>query len=192
MKMENLAEVIKRGDKRVFCGRHTMPTKTTVSFYTENERIELGNFCHFAFQTYLIPGGIHRPDLVTIALIRETLGTECPVDEIISKGPIVFGSDVVVSTRATVLSNVKVGDGAIIGAGSVVTKDVEPYTIVAGNPARPIKKRFSDVHIEQLLKIKWWNWPDNEIRQAADKLYSPDVDGFISYAKKLKERGKVE
>ncbi len=82
-------------------------------------------------------------------------------EELSKKGNIVIGNDVWIGARAVINRGVTIGDGAIIGAGSVVTKDVEPYTIVGGNPARPIRKRFSDEIIEKLLKLRWWDYgPD--------------------------------
>ena len=80
-----------------------------------------------------------------------------------NKGNITIGNDVWIGYEAVILSGVTIGDGAIIGTRSVVTKDVPPYTIVGGAPARVIKKRFSDDVIEKLLKIKWWNWPVEKI-----------------------------
>lgn len=76
-----------------------------------------------------------------------------------------IGNDVWISSGANILRTVTVGDGAVIAAGAVVTKDVEPYTIVAGVPAKPIKKRFDDKTIETLLRIKWWDWPYEVIRE---------------------------
>lgn len=70
-----------------------------------------------------------------------------------------------------------IGDGAVIGAGSIVTKDVGPYEIWAGNPARFIRKRFDDDTIEKLLKSQWWNWDDEKIKEYSDKFQS--IDEFI-------------
>lgn len=80
-----------------------------------------------------------------------------------NKGDIIIGNDVWIGYEAIILSGVTIGDGAIIGARAVVTKDVPPYTIVGGIPAKPIKKRFSDETISLLLKIKWWDWPKERI-----------------------------
>lgn len=77
-------------------------------------------------------------------------------------------NDVWIATNAVILRDVKIGDGAVIGAGAVVTRDVEPYTIVAGVPAKPIRKRFDDEIIAALLEIQWWNWPADVIRQNID------------------------
>lgn len=84
----------------------------------------------------------------------------------------VIGNDVWIGNGAIVLRGVKVGDGAVIGAGAVVTKDVEPYTIVVGAPARPLKKRFTEEIIAELLELQWWNWPVEKIRQKRELLLS--------------------
>ena len=80
-----------------------------------------------------------------------------------NRGDTVVGNDVWIGLEATIMAGVKIGDGAIIGAKSVVTKDVPPYTIVGGNPAKVIKKRFDLETTQQLLKIQWWNWSIEKI-----------------------------
>ncbi|MBD5427147.1 MAG: CatB-related O-acetyltransferase [Treponema sp.] len=82
-----------------------------------------------------------------------------------NKGDIVIGNDVWIGFEAVILGGVTVGDGAIVGARAVVTKDVPPYTIVGGVPAKPIRKRFSDGVIAELQRLQWWNWPEDRIRK---------------------------
>ena len=89
-----------------------------------------------------------------------------------NKGDIVIGNDVWIGYEAIVLSGVTIGDGAIIGTRAVVTKDVPPYTIVGGIPAKPIRKRFSDEVISKLLELQWWNWPENRIKENMDVIQS--------------------
>ena len=89
-----------------------------------------------------------------------------------NKGDIVIGNDVWIGYEAVVLSGVTIGDGAIIGTRAVVTKDVPPYTIVGGIPAKPIRKRFSDEVISKLLELQWWNWPENRIKENIDVIQS--------------------
>lgn len=79
----------------------------------------------------------------------------------------IIGNDVWIGARAIILSGVKIGDGAIIAAGAVVTKDVEPYTIAGGVPAKPIRKRFTDEQIDALINLKWWDKDDMWMREYA-------------------------
>ncbi len=80
-----------------------------------------------------------------------------------TKGDTVIGNDVWIGYNATILAGVKIGDGAIIGTNATVTKDVEPYSIVGGNPAKEIKKRFSEQDIDILLRVQWWHWDIEKI-----------------------------
>lgn len=94
----------------------------------------------------------------------------------------VIGNDVWIGLNCIIKSGITIGDGAIIGAGSIVTKDVEPYTIVAGVPAKKIRKRFSEEQINKLIEIKWWEWEDEKIEKYSDAFN--EVDRFISYLEK--------
>lgn len=93
-----------------------------------------------------------------------------------NKGDIVIGNDVWIGYEAVILSGVHIGDGAIIGTRAVVTKDVQPYTIVGGVPAKEIKKRFDEDTIRKLQQLQWWDWPIEKIQKAL-----PDImDGKIN------------
>ncbi|MDD3466560.1 MAG: CatB-related O-acetyltransferase, partial [Campylobacterales bacterium] len=85
--------------------------------------------------------------------------------------------------NAMIMPGVKIGDGAIIGANSVVTKDIEPYTIVAGNPAKQVKKRFDEHTINTLLDIKWWDWSIEKIEKNIDVITGNDLDALIGLKK---------
>lgn len=93
-----------------------------------------------------------------------------------NRGDIVIGNDVWIGYEAIILSGVTIGDGAIIGARAVVTKDVPPYTIVGGVPAKPIRKRFSEDAVSALLKIQWWNWPPERIREHIADIQTGRID----------------
>ena len=93
-----------------------------------------------------------------------------------NKGDIVIGNDVWIGFEAVILSGVTIGDGAIIGTRAVVTKDVPPYTIVGGVPAKPIRKRFSDGVISELLKVQWWNWSENRIKKNIAAIQSGRIE----------------
>lgn len=92
-----------------------------------------------------------------------------------NKGDIVIGNDVWIGYEAVVMQGVTIGDGAIIGARAVVTKDVPPYSIVGGVPAKPIRKRFSDEVISRLLEIKWWEWLDEKIKENISAIQSGNI-----------------
>lgn len=92
-----------------------------------------------------------------------------------NKGDIVIGNDVWIGYEAVILAGVTIGDGAIIGTRAVVTKDVEPYTIVGGVPAKPIRKRFSDEMIAVLQEIKWWDWPEHKIKENLQVIQNGDI-----------------
>lgn len=96
-----------------------------------------------------------------------------------NKGNIVIGNDVWIGYEAVILSGVTIGDGAIIGAHAVVTKDVPPYTIVGGIPAQTIRKRFSQDTIDTLLKIKWWDWSKERITQHISEIQSGNIEHLI-------------
>ncbi len=97
-----------------------------------------------------------------------------------SKGNVVIGNDVWIGLGALILSGIEIGDGAVIAAHSVVAKNVEPYSIVGGNPAQHIRYRFSDVQVRKLEAIAWWNWPLDKIEKAWPLLLSDDIDAFIT------------
>ena len=112
---------------------------------------------------------------------------ETPViqDYGISKGDVVIGNDVWICANAIILSGVTIGDGAVIANGAIVTRDVEPYSVVAGNPAKHIKYRFNPDIIAELLQIKWWNWPENLLREQVHLLLNSDIKNFILRAKTI-------
>lgn len=95
------------------------------------------------------------------------------------KGDIIIGSDVWIGYEAVIMSGVTIGDGAIIGARSVVTKDIPPYTIVGGVPARQIRRRFSDEIIAALLDLKWWDWPTEKIARKIEAIKNGDMKALV-------------
>lgn len=103
-----------------------------------------------------------------------------------SKGDTVIGNDVWIGNGVTIMQGVKIGDGTIIGTNSLVTKDVEPYTIVGGNPAREIRKRFDDETIQFLLALKWWDWDAPKITDNLEFL----TNGKIDELKRIYEENK--
>ena len=100
-----------------------------------------------------------------------------------SKGDIVIGNDVWTGYGVTVLSGVSIGDGCVIGAQTVVTHSVEPYSIVVGNPGRVIRKRFSEENISKMLEMKWWDWDYGDIYRARNLIQSEKIDELYKYYK---------
>ena len=92
------------------------------------------------------------------------------------KGDIIIGNDVWIGYEAVILSGVTIGDGAVIGCRAVVTKDIPPYTIVGGVPAKPIRKRFDEETIKELQKIKWWDWPEEKIAGKIPAIQAGDLE----------------
>jgi carbonic anhydrase/acetyltransferase-like protein (isoleucine patch superfamily) len=98
----------------------------------------------------------------------------------LTKGDIVIGSDVWIGTEVMIFSGVTIGHGSVIVSRAVVTRDVPPYAIVAGAPAKVLKYRFEPQIVEQLLQIRWWEWSDDGIRRALPILSSANIEGFVS------------
>lgn len=131
------------------------------------EGVEIGSFCSIAHHVSM-QEQFHNPQRTTTYFIeRNLLGQSEPPEAQISKGPIRVGHDVWIGAGAQVLSGVTIGDGAIVAAGAIVTRDVAPYAIVGGNPARLIRYRFGPDRIAQLLDIKWWHWSEDRLRVEA-------------------------
>jgi chloramphenicol O-acetyltransferase type B len=95
------------------------------------------------------------------------------------------GNDVWIGSEAMIMPGINIGDGAVIGSRALVTKDVEPYSIIGGNPAKLIKKRFSDHHIERLLEMKWWDWDERILADAVAILCSNNIDLLYEFYKKI-------
>lgn len=144
-----------------------------------NNTLKVGKFCSIASNITIFLGVEHQTRWVTtypfVQFPELIKGKE--VNK--SKGSVIIGNDVWIADDALILSGVTIGDGAVIAAKSVVTKDVQPYEIVGGNPAKHISFRFSEDQIEQLLKIKWWNWNIEKIKLELDLILSNNIDNFI-------------
>lgn len=143
-----------------------------------NVSVTVGRFCSISYSIRIFSGehpNITNPKSVTTFPFYELHGL--PFTKCCGYDPITIGNDVWIGEFVSIKYGVTVGDGAVIGACSVVTKNVKPYEIVAGIPARHIRFRFNPEQIDRLLKIKWWDWPIEQIR--ANISYFEDIDGFI-------------
>jgi acetyltransferase-like isoleucine patch superfamily enzyme len=152
-----------------------------VQTWSEGATLKIGKFCSIAPKVTIMLVNDHKTDCVTTypfdALFNYLDGGEF-AGQAYTKGDVILGNDVWIGWNALILSGVRIGNGVIIAAHAVVTKDVEPYTVVAGNPARYIKHRYSIDHIEALQRIAWWDWPLSKIKDAWP-LMSSDIEAFI-------------
>jgi len=150
--------------------------------------LTIGNFCSIARNVKIYLGGYHHPEWVStypFGHIHQNVfttydGTGHPT----TKGDVVIGNDVWIADDITIMSGVTIGDGAIIANKSHVVKNVAPYSIVGGNPAKHIRYRFTEEQIKKLLEIKWWYWDDAKINKFAALLCNPNIDNFIKEASK--------
>lgn len=145
-----------------------------------NVNLTIGNFCSIASNLTIYYGhGFHDSKAIsTYPFGYVTFGKE-KFNFGKTNGDIVIGNDVWIGDNVTIMSGVKVGDGSILGTNSHIIKDVEPYSIVGGNPAKLIKYRFSDETISKLLKIQWWNWDDDRISEFQKQLNGYNIEEFI-------------
>lgn len=143
--------------------------------------LKIGKFCSIADRVVIFLGGEHRVDWISTYPFNGVFKRACGKikGHPFAKGDVIIGNDVWIGRSASILSGVSVGDGAVIGAHSLVTKDVDPYTIVGGNPAKVIRKRFDDKTIQELLAIKWWNWEIDRIIKNVPLLMSGNVEQFV-------------
>jgi acetyltransferase-like isoleucine patch superfamily enzyme len=160
-------------------GRYTYGEPSVLE-WGEGMSLKVGSFCSISTNVTILLGGNHRGDWVTtfpFNVIFEEF--TCMEGHPSSNGDVIIGNDVWIGMNALILSGVMIGDGAIIAANSVVTKDVEPYSIVGGNPAKKIKNRFDDKTIEGLLQIKWWDWELEKIKSTVPLMLSTDIQIFL-------------
>ncbi|WP_439816491.1 CatB-related O-acetyltransferase [Zavarzinia sp. CC-PAN008] len=142
--------------------------------------IDVGAFCSFGPEVLLFGAADHATDRVATYPLRTNLWAPPGQNtDAVTRGGVVIGADVWLGARALVLSGVTVGPGAVIGAGAVVTRDVAPYAIVTGNPARQVRLRLPPELVAGLLRIAWWTWPDERIRAAETAFYGP-VAEFVA------------
>jgi acetyltransferase-like isoleucine patch superfamily enzyme len=151
--------------------------------WKEGTTLRIGAYTSIAEQVEIFLGGHHRTEWVTTypfpAMVEEAKGVE---GYAFSRGDVSIGSDVWLCTNAVILSGVTVGHGAVVAAGAVVGRDVQPYSVVAGNPARHIRWRFPEDICAALLASAWWDWPESEVRQISPLLCSARIDEFLAYA----------
>ena len=166
-------------------GDYTYGTPKIVS-WDEDSVLRIGKFCSIASRVTVLLGGHHNYEYVTtypfsffINTWPEAKSGNCDPPW---RGDVIIGNDVWIGYGATIIPGIEISDGVVVGAKSVVTSDVEPYTVVAGNPARVVRQRFDSDIVSQLLEIKWWDWPYERIAKAIPLMQSERLDLFLDLA----------
>lgn len=176
--------------KDLIVGKYTYGRPKIIRYGTE-ETAYIGKYCSIARNVTFMLTGNHRVDWISDypfpAFSAQWNIAKNIKNYILSKGDIVVGNDVWIGYGSFILSGITIGDGAIIGAYSVVTKDIPPYTIVGGNPAKIIRKRFSQQQISRLLKLKWWNLPEEKIHKLIPCLCS-DINSLKNLENESKNK----
>jgi virginiamycin A acetyltransferase len=149
------------------------------------DRLIIGKFCALARGVkFIMNGANHKLDgfsTYPFQIFGNGWEKVTPqTGELPYKGDTVIGNDVWIGYEAVIMPGVQVGNGAIIAAKSVVVSDVSPYTIVGGNPAKPIRQRFEDDVVQALLEVAWWNWGIEKITRNLEKIVAADIDTLRS------------
>lgn len=147
--------------------------------WSSDNFVEVGNFCSIAEGVKILLAPEHNISYNTTYPFYSFLqGLHHPLSK---RKSVIIGNDVWIGTDALIMGGVTIGDGAVIGARSVVTKDIEPYSVVVGSPAKHIKFRFDQKIIEKFLKYKWWDLPIEEIGSIRKLLCSEDQKNLFEY-----------
>ncbi len=162
------------------CARYLLPDRNDV------DRLLIGSFCSIGTGASFIMAGNqgHKYDWVSsfpFFYMDEEPAFKDSINGYEPAGDTIIGNDVWIGAEAMIMPGIRIGDGSVIGSRALVTKDVEPYTIVGENPAREIKKRFSDKHIALLLEMKWWNWDIHHLKEVMTIMCSSDIDALYEY-----------
>lgn len=165
------------------CARYLLPDRNDV------DKLIIGSFCSIGSGASFIMAGNqgHRHDWIstfTFFYMSEVENFKNANDGFQRSGDTIIGNDVWIGSEAMIMPGITVGDGAVIGSRTLVTKDVEPYGIVGGNPAKLIKKRFSEEHIAKLMEMQWWNWDEEYLKKAIPLLCDSNIDALYDFYKR--------
>ncbi len=167
----------------IIVGRHTYgASKIRLDHYKGSEvLVKIGSFTSIAPEVRIITGGIHPSNWVSLFPMRIAFALPKAYEDgtPYTKGPIEIGNDVWIGTSVIITSGVNIGDGVLILPGSVVSKNIPPYAIAGGVPAKVINYRFDEKTINSLLKIQWWNWDDKKIMEEVPLLSSTNISDFL-------------
>ncbi|CAC6091259.1 streptogramin A O-acetyltransferase Vat(B) [Staphylococcus epidermidis] len=166
-------------------GAEKFEEHVTHHYEFRGDKLVIGKFCAIAEGIeFIMNGANHRMNSITtypFNIMGNGWEKATPsLEDLPFKGDTVVGNDVWIGQNVTVMPGIQIGDGAIVAANSVVTKDVPPYRIIGGNPSRIIKKRFEDELIDYLLQIKWWDWSAQKIFSNLETLCSSDLEKIKS------------
>ncbi len=162
----------------VSVGRHTygLDYISILSWNGRGVDVTIGSFCSISYGLTIFTGGNHRLSWVSTFPFGHTKSTRlfgAPISgHPVEPKPVAIGNDVWIGRDVTIMSGVKVGDGAVLAANAHVVKSVPPYAIVGGNPAKILSYRFSEDVIARMLLLKWWEWDDAKIKDHLDDLCS--------------------
>ncbi|SIS85070.1 chloramphenicol O-acetyltransferase type B [Chryseobacterium ureilyticum] len=167
------------------CARYLIPDRDDV------DKLIIGSYCSIGTGVSFIMCGNqgHRYDWISSFPFFYMSEVECfkdSKDAFMLAGDTIVGNDVWIGAEAMIMPGIKIGDGAVIGSRALVTRDVEPYTILGGNPAKPIKKRFNEYHIQLLLEMKWWEWDESILKDVIPILCSVDIEKLYEFYKNMK------
>lgn len=150
-----------------------------INSYDHHSSVSVGGYTSIASNVSFLLGANHKLRYVT-SFPLDRINKNKTVFDASEQGNIAIGSDVWIGYGATLIGEITIGDGAIVGAEALVVDDVPPYAVVGGVPAKVIKYRFTREQIEKLLAIKWWNWDRKTIENRESDIYSSDIDAFIT------------
>lgn len=161
------------------CARFILPD-------ADADKLVIGSFCSIGSGVAFIMAGNqgHRNDWIStfpFFWMPDVPAFEAARNGFQAAGDTVIGNDVWIGSEAVIMPGVRVGHGAVVGTRALVARDVEPYTIVGGNPAKPIRKRFDEARIAMLMEMQWWDWTDAQLQPAMPLLTSGDVEALQRY-----------
>ena len=169
------------------CSDANIGNYTSIGRYTKIRSADIGKYCSISWDVTI--GAVAHP-LTKISTCALTYKKEYHLihkDVYYPQKRVTIGNDVWIGCNSVIVSGVTIGDGSVIGAGSVVTKDVEPYTIVAGVPARVIRKRVDENLIDRLENIKWWNWNQEQLKENLEYFSMDLTEEVVKHFETYKE-----
>lgn len=166
-------------------GEYTYGADSINVWFQDKANVKIGKFCSIASGVQILLAADHRTDWITtypFGHINQSIFTKhFASGHPKTNGDVVIGNDVWIGHRATIMSGITIGDGAVIAANAHVVKNVDAYSIVGGNPAKHLKYRFNESIRNRLIEIQWWNFPKDEIDKMSHILCSSDINKLMDY-----------